>query len=164
MTSTGRATPELNMILGLGMITACLVDFIGIGLGIFAAADRSSKKVYPVLGLILNLLVVALFAALLVIGLSMKACLIRQRVPSRRPVISMPDGRPRSRSTKDLPPCPRWTLPSPCRRAGSLPAHAPVREVRSELGPWGFWGSLGWGLFAAATGIVVVFIYMSSGC
>ena len=72
MTSTGRATPELNMILGLGMITACFVDLIGIGLGIFAAADRSSKKVYPVLGLILNVVVVALFAALLIIGLSMK--------------------------------------------------------------------------------------------
>jgi CAAX protease family protein len=45
-------------------------------------------------------------------------------------------------------------------QAGSLPAHAPVREVRAELGPWGFWGSLGWGLCAAATGIVAVFIYM----
>ena len=45
-------------------------------------------------------------------------------------------------------------------QAGSLPAHAPVREVRSELGPWGFWGSLGWGLFAVATSIVAVFIYM----
>ena len=48
-----------------------------------------------------------------------------------------------------------FTLP----QAGSLPAHAPVREVRSELGPWGFWGSLGWGLCAAATGMVAVFIY-----
>jgi hypothetical protein len=72
MTSTGRATPELNMIIGLGMISACFVDLIGIGLGVFGAADRSSKKVYPVLGLILNVLVVALFAALLIIGLSMR--------------------------------------------------------------------------------------------
>jgi hypothetical protein len=69
MISTGRVTPELNMILGLGMITACFVDLIGIGLGIFGAADRSSKKVYPVLGLILNVVVVALFAALVIIGL-----------------------------------------------------------------------------------------------
>jgi membrane protease YdiL (CAAX protease family) len=44
-------------------------------------------------------------------------------------------------------------------QAGTLPAHAPVREARSELGPWGFWGSLGWGLCAAATGMVAVFIY-----
>jgi hypothetical protein len=72
MTSTGRVTPELNMIIGLGMITACFVDLIGIGLGLFGAADRSSKKVYPVLGLVLNVVVVALFAVLLIIGLSMK--------------------------------------------------------------------------------------------
>ena len=72
MAKTGRATPELNMIIGLGMISACFVDLIGIGLGIFAAADRSSKKVYPVFGLTLNVVVVALFAALVVIGLSMR--------------------------------------------------------------------------------------------
>lgn len=72
MTNTGRATPELNMIIGLGMISACFIDLIGIGLGVFGAADRSSKKVYPVLGLTLNALVVALFVALLIIGLSMR--------------------------------------------------------------------------------------------
>mgnify|MGYP001447824293 CR=1 FL=1 len=72
MTSTGRATPEFNTILGLGMISACFVDLIGIALGVFGAADRSSKKVYPVLGLILNVLVVALFAALMIVGLSMR--------------------------------------------------------------------------------------------
>ena len=72
MTNAGRATPEFNMILGLGMISVVFVDLIGIVLGIFGAADRSSKKVYPVLGLTLNVLVVALFAALLIIGLSMR--------------------------------------------------------------------------------------------
>ena len=41
-------------------------------IGIFGAADRSSKKVYPVLGLIINVLVVALFTALLIVGLSMR--------------------------------------------------------------------------------------------
>ena len=72
MTNTGRATPELNMIIGLGMISVVFVDLIGIVLGIFGAANRSSKKVYPVLGLTLNVLVVALFSALLIIGLSMR--------------------------------------------------------------------------------------------
>jgi hypothetical protein len=71
-TNAGRATPEFNMIVGLGMISAVFVDLIGIALGIFGAADRSSKKVYPVLGLVLNVLVVALFTALLIIGLSMR--------------------------------------------------------------------------------------------
>ena len=72
MTNAGRATPEFNMIIGLGMISVVFVDFIGIVLGIFGAADRTSKKVYPVLGLVLNVLVVALFTALLIVGLSMR--------------------------------------------------------------------------------------------
>jgi hypothetical protein len=72
VTNAGRATPEFNMILGLGMISVVFVDLIGIVLGIFGAANRSSKKVYPVLGLVLNVLVVALFSALLIIGLSMR--------------------------------------------------------------------------------------------
>lgn len=71
-TNAGRATPAFNMIVGLGMISAVFVDLIGIVLGIFGAADRSSKKVYPVLGLVLNGLVVALFTALMIIGLSMR--------------------------------------------------------------------------------------------
>jgi hypothetical protein len=71
-TNAGRATPEFNMIIGLGMISIVFVDLIGIVIGIFGAADRSSKKVYPVLGLILNVLVVALFSALLIVGLSMR--------------------------------------------------------------------------------------------
>lgn len=72
MTNAGRATPEFNMIVGLGMISACFIDLIGIVLGVFGAADRSSKKVYPVLGLVLNALVVALFAVLVAVGLSMR--------------------------------------------------------------------------------------------
>jgi hypothetical protein len=72
VTNAGRATPEFNTVMGLGMISAVFVDLIGIVLGIFGAADRSSKKVYPVLGLIINVLVVALFSALLIVGLSMR--------------------------------------------------------------------------------------------
>ena len=35
----------------------------------------------------------------------------------------------------------------------------PARNVRAELRPWGFWGSLCWGLFALATGLFAVVIY-----
>jgi membrane protease YdiL (CAAX protease family) len=35
----------------------------------------------------------------------------------------------------------------------------PARDVRSEPCPWGFWGSLGWGLFALATALFAVVIY-----
>ena len=36
---------------------------------------------------------------------------------------------------------------------------APMREVRAELRPWGFWASLGWGLFAVAMGLFAAVIY-----
>jgi hypothetical protein len=72
MTHTGKLTPEIAMIIGLSMFAACFVDLIGIGLGFFGALDRSSKKTYPALGLALNIGILALFAALLVIGLAIK--------------------------------------------------------------------------------------------
>jgi hypothetical protein len=72
MTKTGKMTPELNVIIGLGMISACFVDLIGIGLGFFGAVDRASKKTYPALGLALNIGILVLFAVLVMIGLSMK--------------------------------------------------------------------------------------------
>jgi hypothetical protein len=73
MAKTGKMTPEFQMFIGLGMISACFVDLIGIGLGVFGAVDRSSKKVYPVLGLILNIGILVLFGALFFIGLLTKA-------------------------------------------------------------------------------------------
>jgi membrane protease YdiL (CAAX protease family) len=36
----------------------------------------------------------------------------------------------------------------------------PARDVRASLRPWGFWGTLGWGLFAMATALFAVVIYM----
>jgi membrane protease YdiL (CAAX protease family) len=51
-----------------------------------------------------------------------------------------------------------YSLPQP----GALP----VRELRAEPGPWGFWGSLGWGAFAIATGffatVVLTVIWMAA--
>jgi hypothetical protein len=73
MTKAGTMTPELTIVIGLGVLSACFVDLIGIALGCFGAADRASKKVYPVLGLVLNIGILVLFGALFVIGLSMKA-------------------------------------------------------------------------------------------
>lgn len=73
MANTGNLTPELNMIIGLGVLSAGFVDLIGIGLGFFGSVDRASKKLYPVLGLVLNIGILLLFVALLIIGLWMKA-------------------------------------------------------------------------------------------
>ena len=73
MAQAGKATHEFNMIIGLGVFAAGFVDLIGIALGFFGAVDRSSKKVYPVLGLVLNTVVLLSVAALVAIGLAMKA-------------------------------------------------------------------------------------------
>jgi hypothetical protein len=74
MAAKGRTiTPELTMTIGLGMVLAFLIDSVGIVFGFVGAFDRASKKVYPVLGLVLNFLIVALFTASLIIGLMMKA-------------------------------------------------------------------------------------------
>ena len=73
MKIAGTLTPQINLIMGLGMISVCFVDMIGIALGCFGAVDRSSKKVYPVLGLLLNIAILVIFATLVFIGLSMKA-------------------------------------------------------------------------------------------
>ena len=72
LTKSGKLTPELNVIIGLGVISACFVDLIGIGLGIFGTVDRASKKTFPALGLALNIGILVLFAALVLIGLSIK--------------------------------------------------------------------------------------------
>jgi hypothetical protein len=73
LTQTGKLNPQLNVMIGLGMFAACFLDLIGIGLGLFGAVDRSSKKTYPALGLILNIGILVLFVALLIIGLSIKS-------------------------------------------------------------------------------------------
>jgi hypothetical protein len=72
LTSTGKATPGTNTLVGFGMIFGVFVDLIAIGLGIAGAMDRSSKKVFPVLGLVLGIGIVLLSVALVVIGLAMK--------------------------------------------------------------------------------------------
>lgn len=74
MHNQGRATGSepLTQILGLGMILAAVVDLIGIGLGIAGAFDRTSKKAFPVLGLILGIAILVLTGALMLIGLYAK--------------------------------------------------------------------------------------------
>jgi hypothetical protein len=57
-------------VLSSGMLCA---NLIGIALGFFGAKDRSSRKLYPLLGLTLNIAVPMTFVALALVGLSMKA-------------------------------------------------------------------------------------------
>jgi hypothetical protein len=72
MATTGKMTPEITMLVGMGALSICFADLIGIALGFVGAVDRSSKKVYPVLGLVLNVVILALFTALIAVGMSMQ--------------------------------------------------------------------------------------------
>ena len=57
-------------VLSSGMLCA---NLIGIALGFFGAKDRASRKLYPLLGLTLNVAVLMAFLALALVGLSMEA-------------------------------------------------------------------------------------------
>ena len=59
---------ELKMIIG---IVTFLGSIVGAALGLFGALDRSSKKLYPVLGLCLNIGLFALFIGTAIAGVLM---------------------------------------------------------------------------------------------
>jgi len=67
--------PPRPMITALGVLSSGMLcaSLIGIALGFFGAKDRSSRKLYPLLGLTLNAAIPMAFVALALIGLSMKA-------------------------------------------------------------------------------------------
>ena len=57
-------------VLSSGMLC---VNLIGIALGFLGAKDRSSRKLYPLLGLTLNVAILMILLVLALVGLSMKA-------------------------------------------------------------------------------------------
>jgi hypothetical protein len=67
--------PPRPMITALGVLSSGMLcaSLIGIALGFFGAKDRSSRKLYPLLGLTLNVTVLMVFVVLALIGLSMKS-------------------------------------------------------------------------------------------
>jgi Na+/phosphate symporter len=70
-----RTEPPRPMIAALGVLSSGMLcaNLIGIALGFFSARDRSSRKLYPLLGLTLNVAILMALVALAVVGLSMKA-------------------------------------------------------------------------------------------
>jgi hypothetical protein len=46
---------------------------VGLGLGIFGAGDRSSRKLYPLLGIALNVIVLMVFLAVAIFGMLLNA-------------------------------------------------------------------------------------------
>jgi ABC-type transport system involved in multi-copper enzyme maturation permease subunit len=67
--------PPRPMITALGVLSSGMLcaNLIGIALGFFGAKDRSSKKLYPLLGLTLNIAILMAFVAMALFELSMKA-------------------------------------------------------------------------------------------
>src|SRR5882762_7901443 len=67
--------PLSHMISALQVLSNVMLcaNLIGIALGFFGAKDRSSRKLYPLLGLSLNVAILMTFVVLALVGLSMKA-------------------------------------------------------------------------------------------
>jgi hypothetical protein len=74
MANQGRVseTAPLTQLLGIGMILVLFVDLIGVILGIAGAFDRTSKKVFPILGMVFGVGLLVLGVGLIVVGLYMK--------------------------------------------------------------------------------------------
>ncbi len=68
----GGTEPLRHMITALQVLSSALLfaNLIGIALGFFGAKDRSSKKLYPLLGLTLNIAIVMTLVALAVFTLA----------------------------------------------------------------------------------------------
>jgi hypothetical protein len=73
VTMAHKATPEINTIIGLFLFIVWLLDLIGIGLGIAGALDRTSKKVFPILGIVIGAAVLLGSAAIVAIGFAVRA-------------------------------------------------------------------------------------------
>jgi hypothetical protein len=69
--SSGQQTPTVNMVVGVAILSLLGVCLLGIGLGIAGAADRTSKKAFPVLGIILCTLVFLVTGGLVAVGIAM---------------------------------------------------------------------------------------------
>jgi hypothetical protein len=69
-TEPPRPVSTALSVLSNGMLYA---NLIGIALGFFGAKDRSSRKLYPLLGLTLNVAILMTLLVLALVGLSMHA-------------------------------------------------------------------------------------------
>ena len=69
-TEPPRSMSTALSVLSSGMLFA---NVIGIALGFFGAKDRSSRKLYPLLGLTLSVAILTTLVVLALVGLSMKA-------------------------------------------------------------------------------------------
>jgi hypothetical protein len=73
--ATSGTEPPRPVITALQVLATVMLcaNLIGIALGFFGARDRSSRKLYPLLGLALNVAILMTFVVLALVGLSIKA-------------------------------------------------------------------------------------------
>lgn len=72
MSGTEPPRPVITALQVLSTAMPC-ANLIEIALGFFGAKDRSSRKLYPLLGLTLNVAILTTFVVLALVELSMKA-------------------------------------------------------------------------------------------
>jgi hypothetical protein len=72
MSGTELPRPMMTALFVLSCVMLC-ANLIGIALGLFGAKDRSSRKLYPLLGLTLNVTIPLTYVTLALVGLWMQA-------------------------------------------------------------------------------------------
>lgn|SRR5262249_10189407 len=68
---SGIKNPAIDVIIGLGIIVLWLANLVGIGLGIEGVVDKTSKKIFPILGLVIGAGTLAISVGAVVIGIRM---------------------------------------------------------------------------------------------
>jgi len=58
------------LVLGVLMFLSPILSLVGVGLGIGAAVQKNDRKLFGIIGLVLNLLIILAFCVLVVVGLS----------------------------------------------------------------------------------------------
>jgi hypothetical protein len=71
MHNAGASTPAANAIVGSGIFFLWFLDLVAVGLGIGGAVDRNSKKIFPILGIVIAAITLLLSVALVLIGIHM---------------------------------------------------------------------------------------------
>lgn len=70
----GTITPEapIAIILGLVMLAGLAAAFLGAGLGVGGLFHKNRRRIFAVLGLVFNVMILAAFMGLMAIGLAVK--------------------------------------------------------------------------------------------
>ena len=68
---SGVKNPAIDVVIGLAAIALWLANLVGIGLGIAGLIDKTSKKTFPILGLVIGAGTLAISVGVVLIGIRM---------------------------------------------------------------------------------------------